>query len=341
MSEIELHDALLRNSLQILRLSAGEQAVMDEVLRQLERDLKALLATRSLSDASRQEVQRLIADAGRVIDGGYAVAGAQVDTRALALVVAEQTADLIGEAFTADILRPTEATLASLTRDVLIEGAPTSAWWARQAEDTAFRFAAQVRQGVANGETTERIVGRIVGRRPRGDEPGDPGFMDTTRRNARALVHSSVLNAASVARFETFRKNPRLFKGVRWLATLDMNTCRQCGALDGQTWDFDGKKLPGTTIAFRLPLAHWNCRCTITPALRREGGPDRRASQFGQISGDTSFDAFLGRMTPEQVEQSLGTRRAELYKAGKITIRDLVSGTGRELTLDELRIRNP
>ena len=337
MSEIELNDALLHHSLQLLRLSAGDQAAVDEILRDLERKLKALLASRTLSGAARREIESLIAEAGRAIDGGYAKAGVQVDTHALAVIVAEKTADLIGETFAADILRPTEATLASLTRDVLIDGSPTSAWWARQAEDTAFRFAAQVRQGVVNGETTERIVQRIVGRKPRGDEPGDPGIMDTTRRNARALVHSSVLNAASVARFETFRKNPRLFKGVRWLATLDMKTCRQCGALDGQGWDFDGKKLPGTTIAFRLPLAHWLCRCTLTPALKRDGGPDRRASQFGQISGDTSFDAFLGRMTPDQVEQSLGTRRAELYRAGKITIRDLVSGTGRELTLDELR----
>ena len=337
MSAHELNDAILRHSLQLLRLSAGEQAAVEQILRDLERDLKALIESRSLSDAAKREVERLIADAGRIIDGGYAKAGVQVDTHALAVIVAEQTADLIGETFTADILRPTAATLASLTRDVLIDGSPTSAWWARQAEDTAFRFAAQVRQGVVNGETTERIVGRIVGRKPRGDEPGEPGFMEVSRRNARALVHSSVLNAANVARFETFRKNPRLFKGVRWLATLDMLTCRQCGALDGESWDFDGKKLPGTTIAFRLPLAHWNCRCAVSFVLKREGGPDSRASQFGQISGDTSFDAFLGRLTPEQVEQSLGTRRAELYRAGKITIRDLVSGTGRELRLDELR----
>jgi len=344
MSEIELTDAILRNSLQILRLSAGEQAVVEQILRELERDLKALLESRSLSGASKRAVEQLIADAGRAIDGGYAKAGVQVDTHALALIVAEQTADLIGEAIPADIARPTDAILASLTRDVLIEGSPASAWWARQSEDTAFRFAGQVRQGVVNGETNEQIVGRIVGR------GGEPGIMDLIRRNARALVHSSVMSAANAARLASFRANPEMFAGVRWLATLDGITCKRCAALDGQSWDLDGKKLKGTRVAFLAPPIHWNDRCVLSgiPKMSalEESFPGisekldaigARDSSLGPLPAKTTFDDFLKRQTPAFVEATLGKRRAELFTAGKITVRDLVSGTGRELTLDELR----
>ena len=344
MSEIELNDAILRNSLQLLRLSAGEQAAVDEILRELERDLKALLQSRSLSDASKREVEALIADAGKAIDGGYTKAGEQLDTHALALIVAEKTADLIGDTIPAQIEQPTPATLASLTRDVLIEGSPASAWWARQAEDTAFRFAGQVRQGIVNGETNERIVQRIVGKR------GEPGIMDMARRNARALVHSSVMSAANAARLASFRKNPDMFSGVRWLATLDHHSCVQCAALDGQKWDLDGDKLPGTKVSFRAPPAHWNCRCVLTgipkrsaleeafPGISKElDAAGERASSLGPLPGKTTFQDFLKRQTPDFVEATLGKRRAELFAAGKITILDLISGTGREITLDELR----
>jgi hypothetical protein len=45
---------------------------------------------------------------------------------------------------------------------------------------------------------------------------------------------------------------------------------------------------------------------------------------------------FLKRQSPEFVDKVLGKRRAELFLAGKLTLTDLVSGTGRELTLEEL-----
>lgn len=329
MSEIELQDQILRHSLQILRLSAGEQVAVEEILRQLEADLKALLAGGNLGDATKKEIDKLIAEAEKLIDPAYRAAGASIDTQALAVIVAEHTVDLIKDIAPAQM--PTEHTLANLTRDVMIDGAPSSAWWAKQAEDLAFKFAGQVRQGVINGETTDRIVQRIVGK------AGEPGIMDIAKRNARALVHSSILNAAAVARFESFKANSDIFKGVRWLSTLDTKTCFQCASLDGATWNFDHEKIDGTKQDFRLPLAHWNCRCTITGARISTSGPNRRTASLGRLEGDTNFDAFLARMSPQQIDDYLGTGRAALYRDGKLTLKDLVSGSGRPLTLEELR----
>lgn len=219
MSELELQDAILRQSLQLLRLTAGEQAQVDTILRQMEADLRTLLASEDLSAAGKAQVKALIDQADEIITAGYGTAASSTDTRALALIVAQQTADFIGEVIPREILSATPERLASLTTDVLIDGAASSAWWSRQSEDLAFRFAAQVRQGMAANETQEQIVSRIVGK------SGEPGIMETARRNARALVHSSVMSAANSARLATFRKNKRLIKGVRWLATLDGATC--------------------------------------------------------------------------------------------------------------------
>jgi hypothetical protein len=89
------------------------------------------------------------------------------------------------------------------------------------------------------------------------------------------------------------------------------------------------------------PPIHFGDRCILSPipknTLGIDLGEDTRASAQGPITGDTSFDAFLKRMTPEQIELQFGKGRAELLRSGRITVKDLVSGTGRELTLDELR----
>lgn len=335
MSEVELQDAILRHSLQLLRLSAGEQAEADAIMRALIRDLETLLQSRNVSAATKAELRGIVAEAKAAIDSRYAAAARSVDTHRLAIIVAEQTQHLIEPlAAGAVARRVTAETLASLTKDVLIDGAPSSAWWEKQAEDTAFKFAAQVRQGVINGETNERIVQRIVGRR------GEPGIMDVARRNARALVHSSVMSAANEARLATFRANSRFIKGIRWLSTLDSNTCRQCAALDGQAWSLDGEKLSGTTIDYIAPPAHWNCRCVASPIPKSEAdtGPaiGARASSEGPVAAGTTFEQFLKRQPPGFVNEVLGKERAAMFRAGKITIRDLVSGTGRPLRIEEL-----
>lgn len=329
LSELGLRDAVLRHTLQLLRLSAGQEAEAEKIIAELEGELKALIRSGNLSEAGKAEVRQLISDAGKLIDPAYADGAAVTDGHALALVVSQQTAGALGE-LPGTINTPTAERLASLTKDVLIDGAPSSAWWSKQAEDTAFKFAAQLRQGVANGWTNEQIVARVS------------GFMDTAKRNARALVQSSVMTAANQARLATFRKNANLIDGVRWLATLDSHTCIQCAALDGQAWDLDGNKLPGTEVAFETPPAHFSCRCVLSPIPKSlaEFGIDvpegTRASMNGPVPSSTTFEDFLKRQSPEFVDKVLGKRRAEMFLAGKLTLRDLISGTGRELTLDEL-----
>lgn len=341
MSELELQDAILRHSLQILRLSAGDQARVTDMLDELARELRGLLTSAELTDASRRDLAALIRQAEDAISVGYDRAGAVVDTYQIAVIVAQKTQEIVQDTIPAVVKLPSDTMLLQLGKEVLIDGAPTAAWWAKQSEDLAFKFAAQVRQGVANNETQERIVQRIVGKR------GEPGIMDVARWNARSLVHSSVMTAANQARLATFRKNARIIKGVRWLATLDGHTCHRCMALDGQAWNLDGEKLPGTKVLFQAPPIHFGDRCVLSPIPKTfaEIGLDipeptdqgQRASSLGPLPGKTTFDDFLKRQSAEFVDRVLGKKRADLYRAGKITVKDLVSGTGRELTLDELR----
>lgn len=354
MSEQELADAIIRHALDLQRLSAHEEAEAVRLLRLMEDDLKRLMNAETLSELRKRELNAVIAEAEKIIDAHYGSLAAGVDTHALMLAVAKNTADLLSAAFPRIATQPpSPERLASLSKEVLIDGAPTAAWWERQAEDTAQKFAGQVRQGVVNGETNERIVQRIVGRKPRGDVPGEPGIMETTRRNARALVHSSIMQAANDSRYATFKKMARFALGVQWLATLDGITCPICVALDGEMWDFDGAPIKGATIEWQgTPPKHWSCRCVLTLVPKRDaleaampgiteelearGG---RASSLGPTGADTSMTGYLRRAPRAQVEEQLGKGRADMFLAGKLTLRDLVTGTGRPLTLKELQSR--
>jgi hypothetical protein len=339
MSEIELQDAILRHALELQRLSAHEEAEAEAILRELERELRMLLQSQTLSEAGKREIEALVNEAEGAINARYGTIAGTLDTHGLVVLVSERTVEAMQGLGAVRTL--TAETLASLSKNVLIDGAPSKAWWDKQAEDTAFKFAAQVRQGVINGETNERIVARIVGK------AAEPGIMDVARRNARALVHSSVMSAANDARLATFRKNARLIAGVRWLATLDGHVCPRCAALDGQSWDLDGQKLTGTKVEFQSPPIHWNDRCVLSPIPKtfRDIGIDideptdagMRASSEGPVHGATTFQDFLKRQSPAFVEKVLGKERAAMFRSGKITVRDLVSGTGRELSLEELR----
>lgn len=342
VNDVQIRDAVIRHSLSILRLSAGEQQAAVEILRALAEQLRAMIAAKDVPALSKRELRALLKEAEDVISGAYGVLGKSVDTRDLADIVAGQARTILTKALPGvRVALPTADVLAMLATDVLIDGSPASAWWSKQADDTAFKFAGQVRHGVANGEPTAKIVQRIVGRR------GEAGIMDVARRNALSLVHTSVQTVAEQSKLATYRRNDGLIKGVRQISTLDSHTSAVCIAYSGAAWDLDGKPIEGTTLPFNGGTPrHFGCRSTMVPITRsfRELGidapdlrPTTRASSFGQIDAGTSFDDFLKRQPAGFADQVLGKGRADLWRAGKITLRDLVSGTGRPLTLEELR----
>lgn len=345
MSELELQDAILRHALELQRLSAHDEAEALRILEALEADLRALMASKSLPDSSVREINALIRDARGAIDARYSDLGKVVDIDGIMVMISEKTTATL-ENVIASARLPSAIRLASLAKDILIDGAPSSAWWAKQSGDLAFRFAREVREGMLLDETQEQIVTRIVGRR------NEPGILDTARSHARSLVHSSVMTAANRARLETYRSNSRHIGSLKWLATLDSRTCVQCAALDGSTWDLEGNPTGETKLQFTLPPAHFSCRCVISPqgkgldAILGTTGLDAqlertrtRASAKGSTDART-FAEFLKRQDAQFVEDMLGKRRADLYLAGKLGLQDLISKAGRPLTLDQIRARS-
>jgi hypothetical protein len=139
-------------------------------------------------------------------------------------------------------------------------------------------------------------------------------------------------------------------------------------ALNGKMWTTRDKRPIGHDKQWPGPTAHWRCRSTQVPVLKkwedlvasqdkaaldeefrkqlREQGFDddaiasiqrnTRASLDGQVAKDISFDEWLAQKSPEFQDEMLGRGRGKLFRDGKITLTDLIDQSGRPLTITEL-----
>jgi SPP1 gp7 family putative phage head morphogenesis protein len=226
--------------------------------------------------------------------------------------------------------------LQSVASNILIEGAPSKDWWGRQTADIRTRFSREIRQGMLRGESTAEITRRIRGTRAAGYTDG---IMAVPRRNAEALVRTSVQTAANDARLQTYSDNKDVLNGVQWSSTLDTRTTKICMALHGKIWiyDEDGNLKPkGHDKAFPGPTAHWNCRSTQIPVVKsfKELSKDGSVPTGGR---PTNYDAAF-----EKNLRNMGLSQETIAKA-KFNARASMDGyAARDMSFDSwLNSRTP
>lgn len=350
-------DLFTDHALDLQRLAAGEARTVARFLRDLEGDLVAQLAKADPTGVGAQSYRakrmaKLLDQVRETIRQSYRQIGTTI--RAELIELADIESGFVTRAINQGVgFGLADATLTrngvrALVGDLDVQGAPVSEWWSRQAGDTLQKFTDQMRLGIAEGETNAQLIRRIRG----GMQNGEPvsGFMEVSRRNAESLVRSATQAVAGKARHATYEQNADIMKAVQWRATLDTRTTMECATRDGLLYTVIGHE----PIDHSLPWGggpgnlHWGCRSTSAPVTKsfRELGididdapPGTRASMDGQVSADTSFGGWLDRQSKARQDQVLGPGRAELFRSGKISFRDLVDGNGRELTLQELRAK--
>lgn len=338
-------DRLTEHQLELLRVAAGKARSVYALLQELEARLVKLLAGKDLTEAGRARLNRVLASAREEAASAFADVRSLHEDQLRRLVSTEaQIVDtVVNDSAGHDVfdrVLPTAA-LDTVASSVLVLGAPAKEWWARQAGDLAFRFSQAMRQGLAAGETNAQLIQRVIGKK------GSPGIMEATRRNAEALVRTSVLQASNDARLAVYRKNADVLRGVQQISTLDDRTTDICIAYDHAMWDLDGEPVPPTKLPFNGgPPRHWNCRSVLVPVtkswqelgLKAENvGAGARASMDGEVAKDTSFGDWLARRSPSEQDRILGKGKAELWRAGKISLSNLLDQRGNPLTLEQLQ----
>lgn len=369
-----LLEALLAGSVKMLRVEAEMKARVLALMILMQKDLVAVLANAGeMSIIGRAGRNAVLRESNELIAKYYGRAQLQVDLfgvaevealgvkRALSTVLERAAGDLSAEV-RLGLRLPTEAYLKELVKDLIVQGHPMNDWWVRQKLDTQFKLASEIRIGAAQGETNAQIIKRIVGQEavitplaPATAKaspgimvtPGTPGVMPLAKRNAAAIVQTSVATVAAAARRAALELNNDVTDGFMQVSTLDSHTSDVCIAYSGACWNWEYEPINGNDLPWLGGVPrHWNCRSmeiALMKSLRDMGidmddpEPTQRASAAGPISAKTTFDDFLKMMGPAYQDETLGPGRAELFRAGKLKGRDLVDMSGRPLKLSELK----
>ena len=230
----------------------------------------------------------------------------------------------VGQVYAAALARPFQGTLLKEALSGL------EANKARMVRDA-------IRIGYVEGQTIQQITQRIMGTRAL---QYTDGLMETSRRDAAAMVRTAVSHTANFTRTKFYEENSDLLKGEKFLATLDSKTTIRCASLDGQI--FPVGKGP-------IPPIHWNCRSTRVGVVKSwkelgidlpESAVSTRASLDGQVPEDMTYSKWLRGRSAEFQDDVLGAARGKLFRANKIELDRFVDRNGRMMTLDQLRKKN-
>lgn len=349
-----LIDLYMERAVDLLRLEAGTRNKVVALLDQLERDIVGAIASIDptgvgSASAQRKRLAKLLDVVRASIKTAYRGANTKLaaEIREVVDVEATWTANAINTATHATFADAgiTRTLLDTLVSDVLIQGAPTKEWWARQAGGMSDKFADEMRRGMLLGESNSDLIARVRG------SDTQPGLMALSRNSAERLVRSSVQTAANVARDSTYDQNDDLISAVMWHATLDTRTSVFCMCRDRMRYTPKTHEpiTEGAPPWLEGPgRLHWNCRSTSVPILKswRDLGIDEdevphttRASMDGQVAHDISFEGWLKKQSATRQNTVLGDGKADLWRRGKIAFRDLLDQNGRPLTTEQLRAK--
>ncbi len=225
---------------------------------------------------------------------------------------------------------------AIITEDP-VRGAVMGEWWSRQRVRTAFAFKRELQVGLAQEETIGDLIRRVRGRSIGGGRFRG-GVMQTSTREATALVRTAVTQVATRAHFETFKANEDITEFYIYTATLDASTSDICIALDGREFRYDDASAP-------RPPQNFNCRSTIVPKIKwkelgitppKEG---QRAAMGGPVPARTDYSRWLRDQPKGLQEEILGPGRAALFRGNKLSLRDLIRSDNSSISLEDLRKR--
>ncbi len=212
----------------------------------------------------------------------------------------------------------------------------------------AKRIRQTLAQGFVEGRTTDQIVRDILGTKK--NQYSD-GILEVSRREAQAIVRTSMSHLAGFVQDSFVEANSDLLKAVQWLSTLDLRTSSVCRIRDHKNYD------PKThrPIGHSLPWlggpgrAHWGCRSSQVMVLKSAkelglGSPDvtmqngTRASMDGQVPKPLTYAEWIKDQSTARQIEVLGPTRAKLLGDGKLPLERMYSLKGQFKTLEELRV---
>ncbi|HEY0915882.1 MAG TPA: phage minor head protein [Solimonas sp.] len=341
-----LLDALVRHSIYLQRYGGGVANKVVALLNRADLDMVRQIEARygkiegkgfDSGPAVTKRLQALLAEVRQLNHAAYEAIGKDLDGELRKFAEYEAgwllgtLSDLLPNGISVTAPAPRTVTAAAMSRP--FQGRLLKEWLSGLESAKAARVRDAIRLGMVEGETVQQMVRRIRGTRALGYADG---LLEIDRRGAAAMVRTAVNHVGSAAREALALDNEDILKGERWTSVLDARTTAICRARDGEV--FPVGKGP-------KPPAHIGCRSVRTPVLQDDFGflseGRTRASQDGPVSGQETYQSWLKRQPAAFQDEVLGNAKGALFRRGGLTLDRFVSRSGDELTLDQLKVKEP
>lgn len=317
--------------------------VLPDAIDKLESKLKTIDLTTSVSAQKQRDV---IASVSGIISGGLDSAGDALkkEMKEFAISEAEWQAKVLQDAtkgLEVSWNMPSKQLLDSVL-NIPVNGAhmfkdelrgQVESWWSGLNKWQVNETAKNLRIGLAEGESMQKLINRVMGTKSAGYKDGVLGKLDN---HVKTQVRTYVNHVSNEAREAVLDENTDVIKEVQYIATLDARTSVICASLDEQTFPIGQGPRP--------PM-HFNCRSTTAPVLKswkelgiplNEAPDGTRASMNGQVPEKMTYSKWLKKQPTDIQNQVLGPTRAKMFRAGT-PIDKFVNNKYNVLTLDELR----
>jgi SPP1 gp7 family putative phage head morphogenesis protein len=316
------HDVLMARAVRGIQIEAA-QRFRAEVAEPLIRSIAGGLAGfdprgADVTPANYPELAAIIREAEAIIERG--VDSVRLLTEQRTRDIGQGEVDFVTENATKTLGEQVQTTPVGqeIRRPWL--GDDTERWFRKMlVQPTGDAVRQRITAGMQQGLTVDQIVSSIRGTRTQ------TGVLDSSAQAVATLVRTAATSASSNARGETFKE-----LGVthwRFLATLDSKTSVICAANDGKRFPVGEGPMP--------PL-HPSCRSTAVPDFG--GDPiGTRASISGQVPAATDFESWLGARPIKEQNEVLGKTKAEAWRSGALSLKDMLGRDLQPLTLAELR----
>ncbi len=324
------------------RYSAGIVTKTLNLLQDVEAKILARLARSDLTRLNRVRQTKLLDDIRDIMIAGYApVIGAlKVSAKELAVVESQFQINVLHRAIPVNVklVTPAPKQLLSAVNSRPFQGRFLRDWYQNTPQAAFGRVRDAVRTGFAEGQTTEQIVRTIRGTRA---AKYTDGILQQNRRTAQATVRTALNHTSNAARAATYQDNSDIIKGVQYVATLDGRTTTICASRDGNVYPVDSGP---------RPPAHVGCRSSTTPVVKswkelgislKEAPEGTRASLDGQVPASQNYSDFLRKQPANFQDEFLGKQKGILFRKGKLPLSKFVDRSGNDLTLDQLRLKEP
>lgn len=300
-------------------LAAGD----DELLAYVAKRSRQL--SRLPTVAAREQFTKAAASIERVNAAAYAAAHESMASALdkLAHVEAEFQAKMLSKALGRTVDRELARRVAESVAAAPIVGRTVEQQFADAAAARGRKIVAAVGDMVSGGGKWQDAVARVEGTE---EEAFKDGFLVRAGEWMRTLARTDVAAVADAAGRHVY-EDSGVVEMELWVSVLDSNTTEVCMANDGATRALgDADWSNGYSGPYP---AHYGERSVIVP-------------QSGKEPADkVTYDEWLADQSEEQQREILGDARYELFSAGRLPLDRFVDETGRPLTIDELRAREP